>query len=1216
MLGKLLKFEISYHTRQISFWVTLAIMLILGFLVMSLENFSVGAEGSERIKANGSVILAAQAISYSLASIFFAGVFVVTGMLRDQNHKFLEIIHATPILTRDMTLSRMIGAFLATFLCASIVMLGAFIGQFMPWVDAATMGPVNLLYFLYPTILFLFINCLIFTSLFIAVAAVTGKRNMVYVSAIAIFALYLLVGILQGSDAPPLLAALTDPLGGAALAEVTEFWPPEEQNNRLIPITGYLALNRIFWLGIALSALLSVFRFFKRGSVSRKTKLVHDEDSLAPEHATLKPIRPKLSLAHSFKTFGSRFKFEYLTTVRSISFIILMTLAFVLTGIIIAGTLYLDSNPPLATSQQISLLSFIGFALPMLIIIIFFSGEMVWRDRQAGLSDIIDATPVHNAAVAMAKWVAMAAVVYTIIAVSLLAGMIVQTFIGDAPVNIMTYAKFGFISIGISTLFSIAMALFVQNFAPHKVLGMFAAAGILVGLGFVRQIPFYHPIMDYGTVGFGPLSEINGFRDASVLNGLWNLLYWGSLIALFAIFTIWIWRRGQQTQILSRFRGMKRHMTTATLGLAVLFGLGFIGTGLTLYKAYGDADYRNRKTNEKYLVAQEKLMEPKRIENLPKIRSVEADVQLMPSRKEAVISGRYIVENTTGEALTEIYITPPSRNKDNVKTLNIKGATRVTQGDNLKEIEEYGYYLYAFDTPLAPNATTEIDFETFFPAPKLRIGSPIIRNGTFINNFATMPQIGVRDTRMRNPDVRRRYDLPEINGRAERTNQEARQRNFISGTSDYVDFKARICTDKGQIPIAPGKLIRSYEDAGRACRDYQAINPILNFFSFLSADYAVREDIWENPNGDNVDLAIYYHPEHDYNVEIMIDAMKSSLDTFTTTFGPYQYAQVRIMEFPYASFAQAFAGTIPFSEGIGFEQNSGNPEDDDHVDLATYVTMHEIGHQWFAHQIVPADTKGFNVLSEGLTENASVTAYEDKFGWAKTRRLLQTRTIESYLRARTLDRDDEPSLAKAGNQQYLVYNKASWVFWGLKQYMGEAEMQGAIRAFLNEFGSKGPPYPTTKELIDYLREYAGEEYQQLITDYWERNTFWELKLSDDPKIETLSGERVKISLDIEVDKLVASEESGKETSVTEIEDETLGEWVEIGFYDKDPSDDLGAGWTHLERIFVEDKDSTVSFELSSAPTHVLLDPRRLLIERNVTDNMKTVENTIQLASEN
>ena len=46
----------------------------------------------------------------------------------------------------------------------------------------------------------------------------------------------------------------------------------------------------------------------------------------------------------------------------------------------------------------------------------------------------------------------------------------------------------------------------------------------------------------------------------------------------------------------------------------------------------------------------------------------------------------------------------------------------------------------------------------------------------------------------------------------------------------------------------------------------------------------------------------------------------------TGNFGPYQFNDARIIEFPrYASFAQAFAGTMPYSESIGFVADSEIP---------------------------------------------------------------------------------------------------------------------------------------------------------------------------------------------------------------------------------------------------------------------------------------------------
>jgi len=243
------------------------------------------------------------------------------------------------------------------------------------------------------------------------------------------------------------------------------------------------------------------------------------------------------------------------------------------------------------------------------------------------------------------------------------------------------------------------------------------------------------------------------------------------------------------------------------------------------------------------------------------------------------------------------------------------------------------------------------------------------------------------------------------------------------------------------------------------------------------------------------------------------------MTVYTETFSPYQYAQLRIMEFPYEGFAQAFAGTVPFSENIGFVQDPGDAEDPKRVDYATYVTMHEI-------------------------------------------------------------------------QNYLNYNKTSWVFWGMRHMIGNDNIQRAVKRFLIEYhGTKGAPYPTTLELIDILKEETDPEYHQLIDDYWNKITFWDFSFADDIKI-TAKNNSFTVSIPIKVDKKYASEEDGKETSVTEIDDANLNEWVEIGFYTEDPKDDLGANPFTTRRVQLSDVESVKNFTLDKRPTHIVLDPKR------------------------
>ena len=106
-------------------------------------------------------------------------------------------------------------------------------------------------------------------------------------------------------------------------------------------------------------------------------------------------------------------------------------------------------------------------------------------------------------------------------------------------------------------------------------------------------------------------------------------------------------------------------------------------------------------------------------------------------------------------------------------------------------------------------------------------------------------------------------------------------------------------------------------------------------------------------------------------------------------------------------------------------------------------------------------------------------AYEKHYDFTKARRVHEERTTQ-YLAIRTFERDDEPILAKAEDQQYLNYQKASWVFWGMRNIIGNDTIQKAVKRFLTEYhGTKGAPYPTTLELIELLKEESAVSYTHL-----------------------------------------------------------------------------------------------------------------------------------------
>ena len=66
----------------------------------------------------------------------------------------------------------------------------------------------------------------------------------------------------------------------------------------------------------------------------------------------------------------------------------------------------------------------------------------------------------------------------------------------------------------------------------------------------------------------------------------------------------------------------------------------------------------------------------------------------------------------------------------------------------------------------------------------------------------------------------------------------------------------------------------------------------------------------------------------------------------------------------------------------------------------------------------------------------------------------------------------------------------------MQDYIGEDVTNQALKRFLEKNAFQGPPFPTTRDLIQELRIAAGPEHGALITDLLEKIVLFDLKVEE------------------------------------------------------------------------------------------------------------------------
>ena len=1213
MFKEIFLFEIKYRLKRPATWAYFGILLIFGLI------FSIGGNGpaSEKVFVNSPVAIATMLSTISIFGIMLSSAIMGVPVYRDIEHKTENYYFSYPVTEKGYLLGRFLGSMSVLFLVSLGLhvglIIGFAIGPFAGYVEADRFTDLNLWYYIQPTITLYWTNFFFAGCIFFALVTLTKKVMLAYAGGAILFITYLITLTLTQDIENKDLVSLLDPFGLGTYQNIIQYWTPEEQNSQTVPFSGMLIWNRLIWVGLGLIAFFyTLFRFNFQRFLNKNYSSKKKNDNLdAPKASAALTKIPKVS-----KVFSSSLNFKLLfhlafmelkNIVRDNFFkaILIAAVLFLFFDGWFGSPMYGTPSLPL-TIYMLEVKSF-TYIILIFILIVFMTGEVLHRERNVNYDQIFGSLPIPNKIVYGSKFLALVMISFILVNLVLVSGVLNQVLNGYFNFEFDLYLIDLYLIEFPKYITFIMLAFFVHSLVTKKFMGHVIAIAIwllLFGLNSLADIN--NNLYLYSYSPSYTLSDMNGFGHFGEAL-FWFRTYWLACGAVLTIIGYLFWKRGTDSGFNARWNLAKERLNFKTISsmvvlLIVFFGAGaFINHNTKTINKYrtNDEGTIGRANYEKTLGKYDKIAQPKIID-------VKVLADLVPEERSATIQTNFIMVNKSNEVIDSLHLNWGAEGllKQEVISFTLNGKAPKLG----KRYDDYGYEIYAFDKPLQPKDTIlmELKVAAYYKGfPNEGSGSDIVYNGTFLNNNF-FPSFGYNSQGELSSDQdRKKHKLPiKDYSLPVQTDPWGTNNLLFNDDADFITFEGTVSTAPDQIAIMPGKLQKEWEENGRKYYTYKMNGELDFFYNISSARYAVHREIWTGKSGEKVNIEIFHHPTHTYNLDRFIKGVKHSMDYFSENYGAYQYTQMRILEFPrYSTFAQSFPNTVPFAESFGWVGDFSDPND---LDYVYTVTAHEVAHQWWGHQVSPSATRGANQISESMAEYSSLMVMKREYGVDAMQDFLKNE-LDSYLRSRANESKFEKTLLDNDSQSYVWYRKGGLILYGLQDLIGEKKLNEGFKEYTTAAKFREAPFTTTIEWYDYIKQVTPDSLQYYLEDSFEKITLYSNKVTK-ATYKKMADDKFEVTINVE------SAKNHFDGNGKLLEESNKPNLLDIAIFNENSKNSQGMMIKSpllIEKVWVQPGSSSFTYITNKLPVKAGIDPYNKMIDRVPDDNLITIEEIIE-----
>lgn len=1060
------RLEFMHSLKRPMFWVQL-ILLAFFVYMMSTGRAQMGS-GDARVGGRKAWLTSEFAVTQtlimlvSLIYVFFISVAAGMAIIRDDEQKVGELIHSTPLRPAEYVWGKYL-AVLASFVgvLALQVVFSMICNHVLPHGgNAEYIGPFQIGNYLRPAFVFALPTVILFTGACFAIGGWSRLPVLVFVVPIAVLLLDTFFLWDWSPSWLPLwvnrVLQFIDPTG---LRWVKETWLLVDRgvdfyNHQHVGLDALVIWQRLLITAIGLGSVVAFARKFEtqlRGARvddrTRAAALAGSPLANAPAErpAVLAPLA-SLGMQSSAPGFVATMlevmRAELYLLVRAPGLYLFVPLILIETLLNEYGVGAFDT-PLLNTAGTLASGMMNTLTLLISMVILFYTTESLQRERSTGFGSIYYSTPLRTGAMLAGKALANTVLGLAIVLACFIGSLVLLAVQGKVPLDPVPFViVWGLLLVPtflVWTAFVSATFAATSNRYATYAIGL----GVMILSGWFQMRGKMSWVFNWNLWGSTKWTDLATFEYDATPLALNRVMWLGMAVFLTVITVRWFERRERDaTNALLRLRPGALARSFASLTPFLILPL--VSASVLGWQVQDG--YQGAAAKKDRLDYWRKNVKTWSNAPLPSTNSVDLDVTFDPPKHAFTMRGSYVLENRTDKPMAQFPVTVnPRWKKLEWKTDGKPASTQVRSG----------LVIVNPPLPLQPGGRMKLDFSFSGRQP-----DGISRNGGYEMEFITPSSIvltGFGDVTF----VPLVGFFPDGAVEEGKNNSDPREwpqgwwkeRNhaMIPTALHPYDVHMRVDVPADLMVNATGERVSETVKGGRRVSEWRTDHPV-RIFNLIAGRWSVKE---------RDGVAVYYDSRHPYNVDEMLDALEGARRWYGEWFAPYPWKTLRLSEFAgWPTYAQAPAGNISFSEGIGFLTRSR-----DDGSAAFCIAGHEAAHMWWPNMAMVADGPGSAVLSEGMA-HFSTLLLVDKVRGEQQRQGFAKQMETRYGRLRRPDSErplTEIDGALPGDNR-IWYDKGGWALWMLHRFMGEERSMAAIREYMAKFRDSEDP----AALQDYL----------------------------------------------------------------------------------------------------------------------------------------------------